>query len=136
MKTTLLTILCLLGLHRATAGTSLLPEIPPSKLTIPAVLAIAQKRIPTNTVTFTNCCVIAINWCKASDFQPRLGDAHWSPGFDDPEKYCWFVTYLYRDLEREKTDRQFGSNPTRQFNSCGVIRVKDDGTIGQFIGFQ
>lgn len=86
------------------------------------------------TLNSTNYCVISINWCKASEFQPRIGDWRWSPGLDHPNEYSWFVTYIYKNEQREKDLQEKERGIKRQFNEVSAMRIKDDGKIGLFIG--
>lgn len=112
------------------AGTSLLPEIPTPKLKVAEVLRIFEHV----THDSTNLIVVGIDWHKASDFQPRLGGPHYSPGSDHPDDYSWFVTYAYTDERTDKELRKLGIK--RQYNTVGVVRIKDDGQTGLFIGVQ
>ncbi|HXR48620.1 MAG TPA: hypothetical protein VN784_14385 [Candidatus Limnocylindrales bacterium] len=103
-----------------------LPEIPAPELTAPQVLAIAQQHLGSST----NYTLVSIDWCKASDFQPRYSDGtDYSPGNDEPNGYSWFITYVYRD---EQMAKAFGGKS--RFNSVLVMRIKDDGKTGLFIG--
>ena len=119
---------------RCLGGLSI-PDLPAHKLEVPEVLSIFHKLQHHDT----NYSVIAIDWHKASDFQPRFGDATYSPATDHPNEYSWFVTYLYKDefleklLEAQKPARKIAP---RQFNSVRVTRIKDDGQMGVFIGAQ
>jgi len=131
MKAVVLTIFFAAQLtSRCIAGTSLLPEIPTPKLNAADVLGIFG-RVTHNS---TNLIVVGIDWYKSSDFQPRLGGPHCSPGNDHPDEYSWFVTYVYTDERTDKELRKLGIK--RQYNTVGVFRIKDDGQSGLFIGVQ
>jgi hypothetical protein len=134
MKTTILTAFFLMQWIGNCLGGLSIPNLPPHKLEVPEVLAIFYKLRHNDT----NCSVIAIDWHKASDFQPQFGDATYSPANDHPDEYSWFVTYLYKDelLEKLLADRPVQSVVHRQFNSVGVMRIKDDGQMGVFIGYR
>ena len=80
----------------------------------------------------TNYSIVTVDWFKASDFQPSIGDFHHSPGPDDPNEYSWFVTYIFKDEQRDKELRETGAK--RRFNEVGVVRIKNDGKIGYFVG--
>ena len=80
----------------------------------------------------TNYSVVSVDWRNASEFQPSIGDFHHSPGLDHPNEYSWFVTYIYKDEQRDKELRETGTK--RRFNEVGVVRIKDDGKIGFFVG--
>lgn len=112
------------------AGTSTLPEIPAPKLSVPQVLGIVHQQMQNST----NYMVVGIDWYQASAFQPRIGDARYSPAGDDPNDYSWFVTFVYKDEQTEKRRGELGIK--RQFNSAVVLRIKDDGKIGKFVGVQ
>ncbi len=108
-------------------GLGILPEVAVPKLTATEVLAIAQKNMAKSTNSFV---LVAVDWYKASDFQPRFNDGiTYSPGRDDPEGYSWFVTYLYRDEELQKN-----LHVKRRFNTVRVMRIKDNGQKGEFGG--
>jgi hypothetical protein len=131
MRTLLLAIFIITQhLGQCVAGTSVIPEIPVSKLGLSKALAIFRHQMHTPT----KYCVIGIDWCKASEFQPRIGDARWYPGRDHPNEYSWFVTYLFKDEQREQELKQSGIQ--QRFNVVLVMRIKDDGQIGEFVGAQ
>lgn len=129
MKTFLLTTIVITQLiGHGVAGTSVLPEIPTPKLSLPQLLAIVQKQ----QGGFTNYAIVAIDWYKASAFQPRIGDGTYSPGGDEPDQYSWFVTIAYKD---EATDKELKKRGVmRQFNEVIVLRIKDNGKKGVFVG--
>ena len=132
MKTLILTAFFISQLvGPSLAGTSELPEIPVSKLGVSRALAIFQKQMKHST----NYAVVAIDWCKASEFHPRVGGGRWFTGLDDPNEYSWFVTYLYKDKQQDKLLKELGRKK-QQFNSASVIRIKDDGTRGVFFAAQ
>ena len=83
---------------------------------------------------YTNYMVVSIDWARASAFQPRGASAHYSPANDQPDEYSWFVTYAYKDAFIDQNLKQQGIR--RQFNAINVMRIKDDGRIGVFIGVQ
>jgi hypothetical protein len=128
MKAALLTLLLILQLlGRGMAATALVPEVPPHKLTATGALAIAEKQLGKDAGRFT---LVGLEWFKSSEFKPRYFDGtQYTAGDDHPDDYCWFVTYLYK---REAGPGASGSG--RKFDEVLVIRIKDDGTIGRFIG--
>ncbi len=133
MKIFLLTTLLITQLvGHCMAGTSVLREIPVSKLGISQALTIFERQMTLDSTNHFVYSVVSIDWCKASEFQPRIGDWRWIPGHDDPNEYSWFVTYIYKDEQREKDLKERGIK--RRFNEVGVTRIKDDGKIGFFIG--
>jgi len=128
MKTLILTTFLLTQfISHCAAATLELPEIPVPTLTATKVLAIAQQHMPANS---TNYVLVSVDWHKASDYFPPFSDGtEWSPVNDHPNDYSWFLTYVYRD---ELMAKHSGSK--RRFNSVLVIRIKDDGQIGLYIG--
>jgi hypothetical protein len=132
MKTFILTtILVALLIGHCMAGTAVLPEIPAPKLTASQAIEVAKQRMGDST----NFTLVGIDWCKSSTFQPRFNDGtQYSPGKDHPDDYSWFLTYVYKDDQMEKGLTGMGIK--RQFNAVHVIRVKDDGQIGAFVGFR
>jgi hypothetical protein len=129
MKTLLLTAFFFTQLvSRGVAGSSVLPEIPVSKLGISQALAIFEKQMHDST----NHYVVSVDWYRASEFQPGIGDFRYSPGPDHSGEYSWFITYIYKNEQRDKELRETGTK--RRFNEVGVVRIKDDGKIGYFVG--
>jgi hypothetical protein len=109
-----------------------IPDVPIPKTTAVEAVAIAQKQIKNNPKLV----LVAIDWCRASSFQPRISDGTQYHAVDnDPNGYSWFITYVYKDEQLEKEFEKLGS-PKRdvKYNSVLVIRVKDDGSIGRLIG--
>jgi hypothetical protein len=69
-----------------------------------------------------NYSIVAIDWCKSSDFKPRFSDgSNWSV-LDDKDAYAWFVTYL---------EPPQGYPGTR---SVSIIRIKDNGKADFMFG--
>lgn len=129
MRTLLLTTFVITQLvGHCFAGTSALPEIPVSKFGMLQALTIFGQQMH----KFTDYFVMSVNWCKASEFQPHIGDWRWDPQLDHTNEYSWFVTYIYKDKRREKLMKELEGN--RRFNEVGVMRIKDDGKIGSFVG--
>jgi len=128
MKDLLLALLLIVPFfYHAAAATALLPEVPAHKLTPAGALAIAEKQLGKDAGRFT---LVGIEWFKTSEFKPRYFDGtQYTAAGDHPDDYCWFVTYLY---QREANPGASGSE--RKFDEVLVIRLKDDGTIGRFIG--
>jgi len=109
-----------------------LPEIPAPKLSAADALAIAQRHESKST---HNLVLVAVNWCKPSVFQPSFSDGTtYSPGNDHPDEYSWFVTYVYTDEHMAEFNRKMGLKEKSRFNSVLVIRIKDDGQVGSFVG--
>jgi hypothetical protein len=106
----------------------LLPDIPIPKLTPVQALSIADNFIGNHT----NFVVVSIEWCKASTFQSRFGEASYNAGGDEPDKYSWFVTLVYRDEETARELKKI--NFTHHFNSVRIVRIKDNGKRGVLIG--
>jgi hypothetical protein len=133
MKTPILTPMFLAQfIGRCTAGTMELPEVPVPTLTMTKVVAIAQQMEAAlqkaNSTNFTQFTLVDIEWCKASDFSPPFSDGtQYSPLNDHPNDYSWFVTCVYRNEQMAKFSKH-------RFNSVHVIRIKDDGKIGVFLG--
>src|SRR5882672_11259277 len=128
----ILFLTAVISMHLATRWAAVLldlPEIPVPTLAVTNVLAIAQQHVPSG---FSNCTLVAVEWCKASEFQPRYSDGtHFSSDTDDPNEYCWFLTYVYTNKRLPK-----GDGGKRRFNSVFVLRVKDNGTIRPLAGFR
>jgi hypothetical protein len=104
-----------------------LPEIPVPTLTVTEVITIAQRHMGTKS---TNYVLVSVCWHKASDYVPPFSDGtEWSPGNDHPDDYSWFLTYVYRDQMLAKVE-----NSKHRFNSVHVIRIRDDGKIGLYLG--
>jgi hypothetical protein len=71
-----------------------------------------------------NYTVVAIDWCKSSDFRPRFSDgSNWLVR-DDQDAYAWFVTYL---------EAPHGPSPIR---SVGIIRIKNNGKADFMVGIR
>jgi hypothetical protein len=128
MKTQILTTILLMQFFCCCRAATLeLPEIPVPKLTVTEVIAIAQQHRAINS---TNRVLVSVDWHKASDYFPPFSDGtEWSPGNDHPDDYSWFLTYVCRDERLAKA-----WNSKHRFNSVLVIRIKDDGQIGLYIG--
>jgi hypothetical protein len=126
MKTRLLIFsLMLYTTSAAIAASVLLQDIPVPKLSAIDALAIAQREIA-NDAKLT---LITIEWCRASDFQPRVSDGTtFLPLDDQPNGYSWVVTYVTKD---QTIERRKGSS-----RRLTVIRIKDDGTIGKLVGIR
>jgi hypothetical protein len=84
----------------------------------------------------TNYMVLSVDWYKASEFQPRNANASYSPANDHPDEYSWFVTYACQDEFLAKMLQGNDHRQNRRFNSVNVMRIKDDGQMGVFIGVQ
>jgi hypothetical protein len=114
------------------AGLAPPPEIPAHKLDVTQVISIFQQ----NMQKTTNYMVLSVDWYKASEFQPRIGSARYSPANDQSDEYSWFVTYAYEDEFIAKMLLGNDHRQNRRFNSVNVMRIKDDGQRGIFIGVQ
>src|ERR1700723_3551704 len=91
-----------------------LAAVPLPKLSAREALDIANKFRHSRTPS-DGSAIVATDWCKSSDFQPRLSDgSDWSV-LDDKDAYAWFVTYL---------EPPQGYSRIR---SISIIRIKDDG---------
>ena len=114
------------------AGLGILPEIPIPKLAVEKVLSIANQTMrPVSGVT--DLTLVGIDWCKSSEFKPRFsaGNIAYTPGQDHPDEYSWFLTYVSKDERLPKASQISYQN---RFNSVNILRIKDDGQIGVFIG--
>jgi hypothetical protein len=120
-----------LALH-CLAGLGPLPEIPAHKLDVTQVVSIFQQKMQKTT----NYMVLSVDWYKASEFQPRNANASYSPANDHPDEYSWFVTYACQDEFLAKMLQGNDHRQNRRFNSVNVMRIKDDGQMGVFIGVQ
>jgi hypothetical protein len=114
------------------AGLGPLPEIPAHKLDVTQVVSIFQQKMQKTT----NYMVLSVDWYKASEFQPRNANASYSPANDHPDEYSWFVTYACQDEFLAKMLQGNDHRQNRRFNSVNVMRIKDDGQMGVFIGVQ
>lgn len=121
MKASFIALLLLLVCcDHSWSRTRILPDVPIPKLTVEKVLAIATAKLGKDANRY------AVDWCIASDFQPRYSDGSTcSPAGDQPKDYSWFVTYLYHD--------DHAPNATQPLNAVMVMRIKDDGSIGRLI---
>ena len=61
--------------------------------------------------------VVAIEWCKSSDFWPRYVDGSDYVGLNN-DTYAWFITYIEP------------ANGPAHVRSVAIIRVYDDGEAG------
>ena len=121
----LATLFVALLVTRVIAGLGMLPPIPVPKLTAAQAMAIAQAHLGPDSARYT---LVGVDWHKSSDFQPRFAVAQYTPANDHPEEYSWFMTYVYRD------NLVPGTEATQPFTAEHVIRIRDDGEIGAFIG--
>jgi hypothetical protein len=113
-------------------ATSILPPIPRPKLTAGQAIEIAQKSFKSDPLKLL---LVAVDWYKSSEFQPRFSDGtQWQPVNDHPNDFSWFVTFAYKDPEIAKWLEKHPDGPTREFTSSTIVRVKDDGTIGEMVG--
>ena len=96
-----------------------LAAVPMPTLTVTQVLEIAKQRMSDSK----NYTVVGLDWCKASEFQPRYNDGtQYSPANDHANEYSWFLTYVYPDPLRPN------------YKAVFVLRIKPDGSMGVFIG--
>lgn len=111
-------------------GLAILPDIPRPKLSATQAMAIAER-----LGTPAGYTLVAVDWCKASDFKPRYSDGtQWSPGSDHPDDYSWFLTYVFKDADIDRVEKSIGV--THEFNSVAVVRIEDDGQRGALIGWR
>jgi hypothetical protein len=100
----------------------MLAAVPLPTLNAAEALDIANKykrRDPADNST-----IVAIDWCRSSDFQPRFSDGtSWNVP-DNNDKYAWFVTYI---------DPKYGPFHVR---TIVIVRVYDDGKVGSMIGIR
>jgi len=69
-----------------------LAAVPLPKLTAAEVLDIAKK-LTDGRAPFGISTIVAIDWCKSSDFRPRYVDGADLLGLNN-DKYAWFVTNI------------------------------------------
>jgi hypothetical protein len=125
MKILLTAFIVALLLGNVSAGITALPDIPKPKLSAFGAILVAEKILAKSPQAYQ---IVGVDWAQASTFQPRdRGDLIFSPGKDDPNAYCWFVSYAYHDPDK--------ANP-RPFNAIGVVRINNDGTQGAFDGLE
>lgn len=100
----------------------ILANVPVPTVSAAEALAIATKLIKHNPPAAyrwahsDNYTIVAIDWCKSSDFEPRFSDGSDWHVLNDKDAYAWFVTYL------EPTQGYSGTT-----RSVGIIRIKDNG---------
>jgi hypothetical protein len=111
----------------AFAALALLPEVPdppfgPAKACEIAAEVFAREKRPM--------LVIAVEWSKASIFQPRISDGTSYTPPEAPEEWSWFITYVYSD------PRMHAVTPgnERRCNSVQVVRIFKDRHIAYLIG--
>lgn len=91
-----------------------LAAVPRPNLSAAEALDIANKlrhRAPSDIST-----IVAIDWCKSSDFRPRYVDGADLVGLDN-DAYAWFVTYI---------EPPNGPAPAH-VRSVAIVRVYNDG---------
>jgi hypothetical protein len=116
------------------AAEQALAAIPLPKITAEQALPIANAELALETtkkkseppVGWT---IVAIEWCKSSNFQPSVATYGSYTVLDDREAYAWFVTYL-----GPKHAPPFDESGPKSVPSVYIIRIKDnrkaDGLIG------
>jgi hypothetical protein len=95
-----------------------LAAVPLPKLSAPEALEIANKFRHSRTPS-DGSAIVAIDWCKSSDFWPHYIDGTTWEGLNSGG-YAWFVTYIEPPSGPAKT------------RSVSIIRVTDDG-VADFV---
>jgi hypothetical protein len=131
IRATIFTLLFCVGL--TLAGKSQAPEkpirnidqalaaIPLPKLSAAEALDTAKKYAK-GRARPDNYTIVAIDWCKSSDFKPAFSDGYQWSVIDDQSAYAWFVTFIV--LTQEYSGTRF----------VGVIRVKENGKVDGMVG--
>jgi len=106
---------------------------PLPKLSVAEALGIAKELMRNPPAAYPwarsdNYTIVAIDWCKASDFQPRFTDGSTWSVLDDKDAYAWFVTYLEPNQDIQTRDRA----P----RSVWIIRIKDNGKADFMVGIR
>jgi hypothetical protein len=114
------------------AGEDTLPDIPRPKLTASEAVAISQRHGHDST-KYT---LVTVDWCKASEFKSRYSVGTCTPGDDHPNDYSWFLSYVFKDDEKDQRQKSLGLSRPKEFNSVAVDRINDDGRPGVFICVQ
>jgi hypothetical protein len=119
MKTIFLSVVILFACHstKLSAWTQDLPDIPTPKLTACEALTIASKRLAEvenrkDAAMFP----VAVEWCKAAGFRPRMTDGTLYQFAQEPEEWSWIVTFA--DSKAIKA---------HNLGPMFVIRVRDNG---------
>jgi hypothetical protein len=87
------------------------------------------KRKQSGSGNFT---VVAIDWCKSSEFQPRYSDGSDMSVRGGKDEYAWFVTYL----EPAPADIQKLVWWQSGLRRVSVIRIRDNGTADFMLGIR
>jgi hypothetical protein len=113
-------------------GEDTLPDIPRPKLTAVEAMAISQRHGHDST-KYT---LVTVDWCKASEFKARYHVGTCTPGADHPDDYSWFLSYVFKDDEKDQRQKSLGLFRPKEFNSVTLERINDDGQLGLFICVQ
>jgi hypothetical protein len=92
-----------------------LAAVPLPKLSAAEALDIAKK-LTDSRAPFGISTVVAIDWCKSSDFHPRYVDGADLLGLNN-DKYAWFITYI---------EPPSGLAPVH-VRSVAILRIYDNG---------